>query len=164
MNYLLNNNFQVICQYILKNFYNCNWWAKYDQLQQVECFSRIFVFLQTKTPDDIFNSNLTMQHCLGDGKIDTWWIGALVFFFSPQFNFLKFPREVRLSCMLLLSWVNTSWANTSWHARWVMTKMSILSFDHFVIPRRILCNRNKMQNRIWFNKINHTTYWQCLEV
>ena len=132
MNYLLNNNFQVICQYILKNFYNFNWWVKYDQLQQGEFFSRTFMFLQIKIPEDIFDSNLTMQYCLGDGKIDTWWIGALVIFF-PQFNFLKFPKEVRLSCMLFLSWVNTSC-----HVRWVMTKMFIISFDHFVYQEGIL--------------------------
>ena len=107
MNYFLNNNFQVICQNILKNFYYCNWWVKYDQLQQVEFFSKTSMFLQIKIPEDIFDSNLTMVYCLEVGKIDTWWIGAFVILF-PQFNFLKFPREVRLSCMLLLSWVNTS--------------------------------------------------------
>ena len=68
-----------------------------------------------------------MQYGLGDGKIDTWWIGTLVIFF-PQFNFLKFPREVRLSCMLFLSWVNTSC-----HVRWVMTKMFIISFFYFIL-------------------------------
>ena len=44
MNYLLNNNFQVICQYILKNFYNFNWWVKYDQLQQGEFFPELLCF------------------------------------------------------------------------------------------------------------------------
>ena len=46
------------------------------------------MFLQIKIPEDIFDSNLTMQYCLGDGKIDTWWIGALVIFFSP----IQFPQ------------------------------------------------------------------------
>lgn len=145
MNYFL-NNFQAICQFILKNFYNCNWWVKYDQLQQVEFFSKTFMFLQIKIPEDIFDSNLTMLYCLGVGKIDTWWIGAFVIFFPNSISSNFLGKSDYLVCYSFHEWI------LLWHVRWVTTKLSIISFDHFVIPRRILCNRNKMQNRIWLIK------------